>query len=51
MNKTRILIVDDKEMFTEMEKFILTAAAYEVRTAAAASQALLQVSALLPASS
>lgn len=42
------MIVDDNEMFIEMAKFVLTAAAYEVRTAPDASQALWQVPAFSP---
>ena len=49
MNQTRVLIVDDNEMFIEMAKFILTAAAYEVRTASDANQALLQLPDFMPA--
>ena len=48
MNQTRVLIVDDNEMFLEMAKVVLTAAAYEVRTAPDASQALLQMPVFLP---
>ncbi len=48
MNETRVLIVDDNEMFIEMAKFVLTAAAYEVRTASDASQALLQLAVFSP---
>ena len=48
MNAIRVLIVDDNEMFIEMAKFILTAAAYEVRTAPDASQALVQIPVFLP---
>ena len=43
MNQTRVLIVDDNEMFLELAKFALIAAAYDVRTAPDASQALLQM--------
>jgi two-component system cell cycle response regulator DivK len=48
MNQTRVLIVDDNEMFIEMAKFILTAAAYTVDTAPDARQALLQIPVFLP---
>ena len=48
MNQIRVLIVDDNEMFIEMAKFVLSAAAYEVRTAPDASQALLQIPVFLP---
>ena len=48
MNLTRVLIVDDNEMFIEMTKFVLHAAAYVVETAADASQALLRIPVFLP---
>lgn len=48
MSQIRVLIVDDNEMFIEMSKFVLTAAAYEVRTAPSASEALLQIPVFLP---
>ena len=48
MNQTRVLIVDDNEMFVEMAEFILTAAGYEVRTALDARLAMLQVPAFAP---
>ena len=48
MQKTRVLIVDDNEMFIEMATFVLTAAAYEVCTALGAGQALLRLPAFLP---
>ena len=48
MNQTRVLIVDDNEMFIDMAKFILTAAGYEVRTAPGASQALLELPDFMP---
>lgn len=48
MKQTRVLIVDDNEMFVEMAKFILTAAGYEVRTAPGASHALLEIPAFSP---
>ena len=48
MSQIRVLIVDDNEMFVEMAKFVLTAAAYEVRTAPDASEALLQIPVFLP---
>ena len=40
MTLTRVLIVDDNEMFVEMARFVLTAAAYTVEAAAGASEAL-----------
>ena len=48
MNQTRVLIVDDNEMFIEMAKFILTAAAYAVCTAADAKQALVMIPVFVP---
>ena len=48
MNQTRVLIVDDNEMFIDMAKFILTAAGYEVRTAGDAIQALAHIPVFLP---
>ncbi len=50
MNKrlSRVLIVDDNEMFIEMVKFVLSAAAYDVEAAADASAALLQIPVFLP---
>ena len=47
-NLTRVLIVDDNEMFIEMAKFVLSAAAYDVQTASDASAALLQIPVFLP---
>jgi two-component system, cell cycle response regulator DivK len=43
MKLTRVLIVDDNEMFIEMAKFVLSRSAYEVDTASDAEQALLQI--------
>ena len=48
MDLTRVLIVDDNEMFLEMAKFVLTAAANVVETAADASEALLKIPFFLP---
>ncbi len=48
MNQTRVLIVDDNEMFIEMATFVFTAAGYEVRAAPGASQALLLIPDFLP---
>ena len=48
MNKNRVLIVDDNEMFIELARFVLTAAAYEVDVAADASHALSQIPVFLP---
>jgi two-component system, cell cycle response regulator DivK len=45
---TRVLIVDDNEMFVEMTKLALSAAACEVEASASAGQALLQIPAFLP---
>lgn len=47
-NLTRVLIVDDNEMFVEMTKFVLSTASYEAEGAASASQALLQIPVFLP---
>ncbi len=43
MPQTRVLVVDDNEMFIEMTKFVLTAAGYQVEAAAHARQALVQI--------
>ena len=43
MNPTRVMVVDDNEMFIEMSKFVLSAAAYAVETACDAEQALAQI--------
>lgn len=40
MSQTRVLVVDDNEMFTEMTKFVLTAAGYLVEIAHGAGAAL-----------
>lgn len=48
MSLTRVLIVDDNEMFIEMAKFVLAAAAYEVESSSDAGQALLQIPVFLP---
>ena len=48
MSLTRVLIVDDNEMFIEMAKFVLAAAAYEVEASSDAGQALLQIPVFLP---
>ncbi len=48
MTPARVLIVDDNAIFVEMVKFVLAAAAYDVQTAADASQALLQIPVFLP---
>ena len=48
MSRTRVLIVDDNEMFISMAKFVLVAAAYEVQTAPDANQALLQMPDFMP---
>lgn len=40
MNPTRVLVVDDNEMFTEMAKFVLSAAGNVVETASDAGSAL-----------
>lgn len=43
MNRTRVLVVDDNEMFIEMTRFVLSAAAYVVETAEDAGQALARI--------
>jgi PleD family two-component response regulator len=48
MDLTRILIVDDNDMFIEMATFILNAAAYVVESAPDAHQALLKIPVFLP---
>ncbi|HOX66518.1 MAG TPA: response regulator [Burkholderiaceae bacterium] len=48
MDLTRVLIVDDNDMFIEMASFILGAAAYVVESASDASQALLKLPVFLP---
>lgn len=48
MNLTRVLVVDDNEMFIEMTKFVLSAAAYVVETASDASLALVQIPVFRP---
>ena len=48
MNQTRVLVVDDQDMFTEMAKFVLSAAGYQVETATDAAIALEKISAFLP---
>lgn len=40
---TRVLIVDDNPMFTEMAEFVLRAAQYETATAADAEEALSEI--------
>ncbi|CAN5892320.1 response regulator [soil metagenome] len=48
MSLTRVLIVDDNEMFVEMARFVLTAAAYAVESAPGASEALALIPSFLP---
>ena len=48
MNLTRVMVVDDNEMFIEMARFVLTAAAYVVETASDASHALAQIPVFRP---
>ena len=48
MNLTRVMIVDDNEMFIETARFVLTTAAYVVETAGDASHALLQIPVFRP---
>ena len=40
MSLTKVLVVDDNEAFLEMARFVLVAAAYEVKTAGGAHEAL-----------
>jgi two-component system cell cycle response regulator DivK len=48
MNRTRVLVVDDNEMFIEMTRFVLSAATYVVETAADAGEALTCIPAFQP---
>ncbi len=48
MTQTRVLVVDDNEMFIEMTKFVLNAAGYLVETASSASQAQLCIPVFQP---
>ena len=48
MELTRVLIVDDNEMFIEMTRFVLTAAAYVIETAEDAAEAMLKIPVFLP---
>lgn len=48
MSLTRVLIVDDNEMFIEMAKFVLAAAGYEVDGSSDAAAALLTIPIFLP---
>ena len=48
MDLTRVLIVDDNDLFIEMATFILSAAAYVVESAPDARQALLKLPVFLP---
>jgi two-component system, cell cycle response regulator DivK len=48
MKPTRVLIVDDNEMFIEMAEFVLGGAEYDVATATDANQALVQVALCSP---
>ena len=43
MDLTRVLIVDDNEMFIEMTRFVLTAAAYVIDTAEDATEAMSKI--------
>jgi CheY-like chemotaxis protein len=48
MNQTRVLVVDDNEMFIEMTSFVLRAATYVVETAADAAEALARIPVFRP---
>ena len=48
MNPTRVLVVDDNEMFTEMAKFVLSAAGNVVETASDAGSALSTIPDFVP---
>ena len=48
MELTRVLVVDDNEMFIEMTRFVLTAAAYVIETAEDAAEAMLKIPVFLP---
>ena len=48
MNIPRVLIVDDNAINVELVMFVLGAAAFEVESAASASQAMMQISAFRP---
>jgi two-component system cell cycle response regulator DivK len=48
MDLTRVLVVDDNEMFTEMATFVLSAAGYVVEAASDASRALATIPVFLP---
>ena len=48
MRPTRVLIVDDNQMFIDIASFALRAAAYEVDSANDASQALVQIDSFMP---
>lgn len=43
MNQTRVLVVDDNEMFIELTRFVLSAATYVVETASDAGEALARI--------
>lgn len=48
MSLPRVLIVDDNEMFIEMTKFVLTAAAYVIETAEDAAEAVVKIPVFRP---
>ncbi len=48
MNKTRVLVVDDNEMFIEMTRFVLSAAAYTVETSPDAASAMVAIPVFMP---
>ncbi len=48
MTLTRVMIVDDNEMFIQMAKVVLLGASYDVDASSDASQALLKIPVFLP---
>lgn len=48
MNQTRVLVVDDHDMFTEMATFVLSAAGYQVEAATDAATALEKIANFFP---
>ena len=48
MSQTRVLVVDDHDMFTEMATFVLSAAGYQVEAATDAATALEKIPNFFP---
>jgi two-component system cell cycle response regulator DivK len=48
MSQTRVLVVDDNEMFIEMARFVLAAAAFRVEVASDAGEALARIPVFQP---